>query len=59
MDPEENEFGEEKLIAGLLARPRGTAKETADGVLADVKRHAATAPQYDDTTIVAVRRQPA
>jgi sigma-B regulation protein RsbU (phosphoserine phosphatase) len=59
MDPEENEFGEEKLVTGLLARPHGSVKEIADGVLADVKRHAATAPQYDDTTIVAVRRRPA
>ena len=56
MDPEQNEFGEERLVAGLLARPRGNAKETVDGVFADVKRHAATAPQSDDTTIVAVRR---
>lgn len=59
MDPGENEFGEERLIAGLLARPRATAKETADGVLAEVKGHAATAPQHDDTTIVVVRRRPA
>ena len=59
MDPEENEFGEEKLVAGLLARPRSNVKEIADGVLADVKRHAATAPQYDDTTIVVVRRRSA
>ncbi len=59
MDPGQNEFGEERLVAGLLARPHSSAKETADGVLADVKRHAATAPQYDDTTIVAVRRRPA
>ncbi len=59
MDPAENEFGEERLVAGLLSRPHPNAKESAEGVLADVKRHAGTAPQYDDTTIVVVRRNPA
>ncbi|MFN7988436.1 MAG: fused response regulator/phosphatase [Thermoanaerobaculia bacterium] len=57
MDPEENEFGEEKLVAGLLSRPRGSVKEIVDGVFADVRRHAAGAPQSDDITVVAVRRR--
>ena len=57
MDPEENEFGEERLVAGLLARPRGGAKEVADGVLAEVRRHAGTARQSDDITVVTVRRE--
>ena len=58
MDPAENELGEEKLVEGLLARPRGSVKEVVDDVFADVRRHAAGAPQSDDITVVAIRRRP-
>ena len=51
-------FGEEKLVEGLLARPRESVKEVVDGVFADVRRHAAGARQSDDITVVAVRRRP-
>ena len=57
MDPEEREFGEEQLVAGLLARPRASTKETGEGVFAAVKRHAAGGRQSDDITVVAVRRR--
>jgi serine phosphatase RsbU (regulator of sigma subunit) len=57
MDPEETEFGEERLVAELVARPQASTKAVVDGVFAAVKGHAAGGPQSDDITVVAVRRR--
>lgn len=58
MDPDENEFGEERLVAALREAPGTTARETVDRLVAAVRRHAGTAPQSDDLTVLAVRRLP-
>lgn len=55
-DAEESEYGEERLVAALRARPGSTARETVEGLVADVRRHAGAAPQSDDLTALAVRR---
>jgi phosphoserine phosphatase RsbU/P len=53
-DPNEELFGEERLLALLQASPGRSARETTLGVLEAVRRHAAGAPQSDDITVVSV-----
>lgn len=59
MDAGQEQFGEERIVAGLLERPRSSAREIAEGLFAGVKRHAGSGPASDDVTVVAVRRRPA
>ncbi len=54
-DPNDELFGEERLLAQLQASPGGSARETTLGVLEAVRRHAAGAQQSDDITVVSVR----
>ena len=53
-DPNEELFGEERLLAHLQASPGRSARETTLGVLEAVRRHAAGAQQSDDITVVSV-----
>ena len=53
-DPNEELFGEERLMAHLQAAPGRSARETTLGVLEAVRRHAAGAQQSDDITVVSV-----
>ena len=54
-DPNDDLFGEERLLAQLQASPGGSARETSLGVLEAVRQHAAGAQQSDDITVLAVR----
>lgn len=58
-DAKDEQYGEERIVAGLLERPRLSAREIAEGLFAGVKRHAGAGPASDDITVVAVRRRPA
>ena len=54
-NPDDELFGDERLL-GYLNSPNGrSARDTATGVLDAVRKHAGTAPQSDDITVVAVR----
>ena len=53
-DPNDELFGEERLMALLQASPGRSARETSLGVLEAVRRHAAGAQQSDDITVVSV-----
>jgi sigma-B regulation protein RsbU (phosphoserine phosphatase) len=55
LDPNDDLFGEERLLAYLGDSPDRDARDTALGVLDAVRRHAAGAKQSDDITIVSVR----
>ena len=55
-DPEENEFGDERLIALLRAGEGTRAEELVAGVFVEVDGFASTAPQYDDITMMVIRR---
>jgi sigma-B regulation protein RsbU (phosphoserine phosphatase) len=48
-------FGENRLLTYLQTSTGRTARETALGVLDAVRRHAASAKQSDDITVVSVR----
>ena len=48
-------FGEDRLLAHLQSANGHTARETTLGVLDAVRRHAGSAKQSDDITVVAVR----
>jgi phosphoserine phosphatase RsbU/P len=52
--PDEELFGEERLLAQLQASPGRSARETTLGVVEAVRRHAAGAQQSDDITVVSV-----
>ena len=56
LDPSEELFGEERLLAHLEASPGRDAMETTVGIVEAVRRHAAGAKQSDDITVVSVRR---
>jgi phosphoserine phosphatase RsbU/P len=53
-DPNQDLFGEHRLLAHLAASPGASARETTRGILEAVRKHADTARQSDDITVVAV-----
>ena len=53
-DPNEDLFGDDRLLGHLQASPAQDAKETTLGLLAAVRQHAAGAQQSDDITVVSV-----
>ena len=53
--PDDELFGEERLLAHLQASPGRSARETTLGVLEAVRRHAAGAQQSDDITVLSLR----
>jgi sigma-B regulation protein RsbU (phosphoserine phosphatase) len=54
-DPDQDLFGEQRLLAHLAACAGASARETTRGILEAVRSHADTAKQSDDITVVAVR----
>ena len=54
-DPNQDLFGDQRLLAHLAGRPGASARETTRSILEAVRRHADTARQSDDITVVAVR----
>lgn len=56
-DPALELFGDERLLQTVAARVGAPAKETVDGLLAAVRLFAAGAPQSDDITVFALRRE--
>jgi len=57
-DPDQELFGEERLLAHLAQEPGRNAKETTLSVIDAVRRHAAGAKPSDDITVLSVRRAP-
>ena len=57
-DPSDNTYGEERLQTALLACAGETASTLIQSILSDVDEFTGGAAQYDDMTLVAVRRQP-
>jgi sigma-B regulation protein RsbU (phosphoserine phosphatase) len=58
MNPDDDFYGEERLLAALAATAEMTTAETVTRVLADVRRFAAGAKQSDDITLIAARYAP-
>ena len=54
-DADDDLFGDERLLADLETSRGRSARETTEGVLRAVRRHAAGAPQSDDITVLSVR----
>lgn len=55
-DPDENEFEIERLVDVLAANAARPAAEIVESIFAAVDAFAATAPQYDDITVLVLRR---
>ena len=55
-DGEENEFGEERVVALLRQVADQSAKVIVDEVFAEIDRYAGEAPQYDDITLFILKR---
>ena len=58
MNPEEDFYGEERLLAVLAESSGATAAETVTRVLADVRAFTAGAKQSDDITVLAAQYAP-
>ena len=58
MNPEEDFYGEERLLAALATTPGATATETVMRLLDDVRAFTDGAKQSDDITILAARYAP-
>ena len=58
MNPEEDFYGEERLLAALATAAAATPAEIVTRVLADVRAFAAGAKQSDDITILAAQYVP-
>ena len=56
INPEQQRLGENKLIEILLSHRNGTAREILDAVLNAVKKHTRDVAQFDDITIVVLKR---
>jgi predicted ATPase/serine phosphatase RsbU (regulator of sigma subunit) len=57
MNHREELFGKERLLPLALQTRGGSAAEALEAVVAAVRAHSGDAPQSDDITLVAVRRQ--
>jgi serine phosphatase RsbU (regulator of sigma subunit) len=57
-DPSDRMFEEEGLLACLDGAAGRPAEEVTGRVMEAVRRHAGNAPQYDDITVLTVRRKP-
>lgn len=51
------EFGMDRLIQQLISRSDASAKELTNSVFSAVRAFAGTAPQYDDMTLMVIRRR--
>ena len=58
MNPDDDFYGEERLLAALAETAGTTTAETVTRVLADVRRFTAGAKQSDDITVLAARYAP-
>jgi sigma-B regulation protein RsbU (phosphoserine phosphatase) len=56
MDPNEVEYGEERVRQFVLSHRDRCTHEIVDGILSDVRSFDATSPPRDDTTIIALKR---
>jgi sigma-B regulation protein RsbU (phosphoserine phosphatase) len=54
-DPQKNFFTEERLLA-LLEQPKDSAAALLEKIVQELKRHISIEEQYDDITMLAVRR---
>jgi phosphoserine phosphatase RsbU/P len=52
MDPEDEEYGDERLERLLLDNRHRSAAEIFDTLMEDLRRHTAGAPQHDDITLI-------
>ncbi|MEX1138083.1 MAG: SpoIIE family protein phosphatase [Bacteroidota bacterium] len=56
MNPEEEQFGEDRLLAVIQEHRSRSASELLDEIIKAAKHHAGKAPQADDMTVVVVKR---
>ena len=57
MSPEEKLFGKRRLIS-LLEKPASTAGKLIEQIKFELFNHIDYAPQFDDITMMAIRREP-
>ncbi len=58
MSGDKEQFGEARLTELLLKNFGSSAKDLTDKMVNSVRAHAGNAPQYDDITVVVIRREP-
>ena len=55
MDPDQNLFSDQRLLTVVNQGPRDRIEGMIENVMAEVKRHASTAPQSDDIAMLMIR----
>ena len=55
IDPQETQFGEERLLAAMSRADTGELKRAAEQLRQEIDAFAKTAPQFDDITMLLVR----
>lgn len=55
-DPDENEWGDDHFIECLRAHENESVEEMVGHLYEEIDRYAGTAPQYDDITLMIIRR---
>ncbi|MHB8302540.1 MAG: SpoIIE family protein phosphatase [Acidobacteriaceae bacterium] len=55
MTEEEEEWGEERMLAAAQTLPEGTAQEILDHLFAETDRFTGKAPQFDDMTLLVLK----
>jgi sigma-B regulation protein RsbU (phosphoserine phosphatase) len=55
-NPDDEEYGEDRLMACLREAMQGSSAEAIDRVIASIDAFAGAAPQFDDITLMVVRR---
>ena len=51
-----DEFGEDKLLHLVKTTQQNSAKEIAEEIISHVKKHSADLPQFDDMTLMVIKR---
>jgi sigma-B regulation protein RsbU (phosphoserine phosphatase) len=58
LNPDDQEFGSQRLVDTLRRRAHQPASGIVAGVLAEVEAFCESAPQYDDITLLVFKREP-
>jgi sigma-B regulation protein RsbU (phosphoserine phosphatase) len=56
MNENNEEFGEDKLIELINIHQKKSSKEITDEIISNVKEHSANSPQFDDITLMVIKR---
>jgi phosphoserine phosphatase RsbU/P len=57
LSPTDEEYGDDRIAATILARPQASATDLQDAILADLETFSAGARPSDDRTLLVLKRE--